>query len=353
MKSVKIGILGAGFVANAFHMPALREIEEAQVVSVFSRRKEIAEEFAHRWSVPRIFHGEDGIHKLCADPEVELVDIALPNNMHLTAAMAAAENHKNIFCEKPLSRNELEAKQMLDLAKKSGVLHFYGENQIFMPQIARVKELIARGVLGQVFWIRCREAHLTQHSSWFWEPDLAGGGVLLDLGVHTLEVARYLMGKKPISVLGWASRLVHATLAEDNAVVLVKHEGSELSQVESSWVTRGGLDLRIEVYGGNGNLYSTISREAGTSFFTAETSTRIPATGEAATELVETKRGRIFPAMSEQRTLGFVDELKHFLSCISTGERALETFEEGYQVNKIIDAAYRSTKTDSWESLQK
>jgi predicted dehydrogenase len=353
MKTVKIGILGAGFVANAFHMPALQEIAEAQVVAAFSHRKEIAEQFAHRWSVPRIFHGEDGIAKLCSDPEVELVDIALPNNLHLTATLAAAENRKNVFCEKPLSRNELEARQMLDLVKKHGVLHFYGENQIFIPQIARAKELIARGVLGQVFWVRCREAHLTQHSSWFWDPALAGGGALLDLGTHALEVARYLMGKKPISVLGWASRLVHSTMAEDNAVMLVRHETSELSQVESSWVTRGGLDVRVEVYGGNGNLYSTISREAGTSLFTAETSTRILGTGEATTELAETKRGRVFPAMSEQRTLGFVDEFKYFLSCISTGDRALETFEDGYQVNKIIDAAYRSAKTNCWESLQK
>jgi predicted dehydrogenase len=352
MKTVKVGILGAGFVANAFHMPALQEIEEVQVVAAFSHRQETAERFGQTWSIPRIYHGQDGMAKLSADPEVELVDIALPTNVHAVAILAATENNKNIVCEKPLGRNEPEAKEMLHLAEKHGVLHFYGENQIFIPQIARAKELIARGVLGQVFWVRCREAHMVQHSSWFWEPTMAGGGALLDLGSHALEVARYLMGKKPIAVLGWISRLVHSTKAEDNAMMLMRHEGSELSQVESSWVTRGGFDMRVEAYGGNGALYSTITREAGTSLFSAESSTRIPAAGEITVEATESKKGRVFPVMSEHRTLGFVDEFKHFVSCISTGEKALETFEEGYQVNRMIDAAYRSARSDSWELLQ-
>jgi len=240
---------------------------------------------------------------------------------------------------------------MLDIVNKNGVLHFYAENYVFTQQIARAKELIDRGILGQVFWVRCREARLSQHSSWFWDPATSGGGALLDPGAHTIEVARYLMGKKPVSVLGWSSKLVHSTLAEDNSLVLVKHKGSELSQAESSWVTRGGLDFRVEVYGGNGNLFSTISREAGTNLFTAETGTELTGTMETIVESAETKKGRIFPALSEHRTLGYVQEFRHFLSALSSGEKALETFEEGYQVNKIIDAAYQSVKTQSWQTI--
>ena len=352
MRPVKVGMLGAGFVANTFHMPSFREIEGAQVVAAFSYRKDIVEQFAKTWNIPKTYHGDDGIAKLCADPEVELVDIALPNNLHLTAATAAAEDHKNIVCEKPLARNQQEAKQMLDVVRKHNVQHFYAENHVFIPQIARAKALIDRGVLGQVFWVRCREAHFGQHSAWFYDPKLAGGGALLDLGAHAVEVARYLLGKKPVSVFGWASKLAHSTIGEDNALVLLKHKDSELAQAENSWVTRGGLEFHVEVYGGNGTVFVNISREAGISLFTAQGASKISGTGETITETTETKKGRVFPALNEHATLGFVDEIKHFLSSLSTGQKAIETFEEGYLVNKIIDAAYRSAKSGSWEPIE-
>jgi predicted dehydrogenase len=352
MRPVKVGMLGAGFVANTFHMPSFHEIEGAQVVAAFSHRKDIVEQFAKTWNILKTYHGDDGIARLCADPEVELVDIVLPNNLHLAAATAAAENNKNIVCEKPLARNEQEAKQMLDVVRKHNVQHFYAENQVFIPQIARAKALIDRGVLGQVFWVRCREAHFGQHSAWFYDPKLAGGGALLDLGAHAVEVARYLLGKKPISVFGWASKLAHSTTGEDNALVLLKHKDSELAQAENSWVTRGGLEFHVEVYGGNGTLFVNISREAGVSLFTAQGASKISGTGETIVETTETKKGRVFPALNEHATLGFVDEIKHFMSSLSTGEKAIETFEEGYFVNKIIGAAYRSSKSGSWEPLQ-
>ncbi len=352
MRTVKIGVLGAGFVVNTFHMPSFQEIEGAQVVAAFSYRKDIVEDFVKRWNVPKTFHGDDGIAGLCSDPEVELVDIALPNNLHLAATSAAAENHKNVVCEKPLARNEHEAKQMLDIARRYGVLHFYAENQVFIPQIARAKDLIERGVLGHVFWVRCREVQFGQHSAWFYDPAAAGGGALLDLGAHAVEVARYLIGKEPLSVLGWASKLALSTMAEDNGLILVKYKDSELSQAENSWVTRGGLDLRFEIYGGNGALFATISREAGISLFTAEGATRVTGMGETVMEAAETKKGRVFPALSEHRTLGFVEEMRHFLSAVLTGEKSLETFEEGYLVNKTIDAAYRSAKSGSWETIE-
>jgi len=352
MTIVKIGVLGAGFVTNTFHMPSFREIEGAQVVAAFSHRKETVEEFAKRWNVPKTFHGHDGIAKLCADPEVELVDIALPNNLHMAATSSAAENHKNVVCEKPLARNEAEAKQMLDTVRRHGVLHFYAENQVFIPQIIRAKDLIQRGVIGQVFWVRCRESQLGQHSAWFYNPAEAGGGALLDLGAHAIEVARYLIGKKPLSVLGWTAKVAHSTVGEDTGLILARYKESVLSQAENSWVTRGGFDLRLEVYGGNGTLFATISREAGVSLFTAEGGTKIAGVGETITEAAETKKGRIFPALSEHVTLGFVEEMRHFLSAVSKGEKGLETFEEGYLVNKTIDAAYRSAKSGTWESIQ-
>lgn len=99
-------------------------------------------------------------------------------------------------------------------------------------------------------------------------------------------------------------------------------------------------------------MYANISREAGISLFTAEGVTKLVGINETVTETTEIKRGRVFPALGEHRTLGFVDEMRHFVSAARSGEKGLETFDDGYQVSKIIEAAYRSAKTGSWESIR-
>ena len=191
-----------------------------------------------------------------------------------------------------------------------------------------------------------------QHSAWFFEPASSGGGPLLQLGAHAVELARFLIGKKPLSVLGWTTKVAYSTMVEDSGLILVKYKDSELSQAECTWVTRGGLDLRFEIHGGNGSMYANISREAGISLFTAEGVTKLVGINETVTETTEIKRGRVFPALGEHRTLGFVDEMRHFVSAVRSGEKGLETFDDGYQVSKIIEAAYRSAKTGSWESIR-
>jgi len=351
MKEVKIGILGAGYVANTFHMPAFQEIEGVKVVAIYSHRKEIADSFSRTWKIPKIFHGEEGISKLSADPEVELVDIALPTNLHLTATRAAAENHKNVICEKPLARNQYEAREMLDVVRKYGVQHFYAENQVFMPQVKRAEALIERQSFGDIFWLRCRQAHLSQHSGWFWDPKSAGGGVMLDLGSHSIEIAQRLLRKTPVSVFGWASKFTRTMQTDDNSLILVKYDGAQLLQAENTWITRGGLDIHIEVHGADGSLYLTNTREAGISMFYVDDSTKQTGTYETIGEATQTKKARLFPKMDEHQTLGFVDEFRHFLLSITIGERAIETYEEGYKVNQLIDAAYESSNTGKWIQL--
>lgn len=101
----------------------------------------------------------------------------MPNFLHQKASEIAAENGKHVICEKPLARNVNEAKAMLDAVERNNVIGCYAENQVFVPQIVRAKEMIQAGVIGDVFWIRSREAHFGPHSAWFWNPELAGGGV--------------------------------------------------------------------------------------------------------------------------------------------------------------------------------
>jgi len=348
MKKVNVGVLGYGFVQSVFHMPCYKEIPDANVVAVGGRRKEVAKEFAKRWEVKKTYSGENFIQKLCADPEVEVVDIGLPNFLHKKAAITAAENGKHVICEKPLARGVDEAKAMLDTVEKAGVIHCYAENQIFIPHITTAKELIERGAIGNVFWIRSREAHFGPHSAWFWDPELAGGGVLMDMGCHSVEVARYLIDKKPTEAYAWGATLVHTTKAEDNSLALVKFEGNELGQSENSWAAHGGLDLRFEIYGSDGAFFINPTRETGIEVFTVAPEDKVGYIVEKA----EVKKGWMYPVWREHEVYGYLSELRQFISCILKGKIPRETFKDGCVVNCILNACYTSMKSGKWEPIR-
>ncbi len=344
---VRVGLLGTGFVLDEFHMPALAEIGNARVVSVAGRTQGKVEAFAKKWSIPRSYHGATGIEQLCKDPSVDVVVVALPNDLHLPAITLAAENHKNLICEKPLARNSQEAKRALDAARRYSVIHCYAENQVFSPQFARARGLIENGVIGKVTWVRSREAHSGPHSRWFWDLKRAGGGVMLDMGCHSIEATRRLFDRVPKSVSGWTATLVHKTEAEDNSLVLVKYEGGGIGHSENSWSARGGVDVRFEVYGSDGSIFIDTARETGIRAFTTAPKER---TGYIV-EKADAQEGWIFPAWREYITYGFLDELKHFVGCLSRGEKPSETFDDGVVVNSIIDAAYKSARESKWINL--
>jgi predicted dehydrogenase len=348
MRKVNIGVLGYGFVQSSFHMPCYREIPDANVVAVGGRNPGAVKEFAQKWGVKKTYSGDGFIEQLCADPEVDVVDLGLPNFLHRRAAIAAAEHGKHVICEKPLARSVDEAKAMLDAVERAGVIHCYAENQVFIPHITSAKEAIERGAIGDVFWVRSREAHFGPHSAWFWDPELAGGGVLMDMGCHSVEVGRHLIGKKPREAYAWGATLVHTTRAEDNSLALVKYERNELGQSENSWAAHGGLDLRFEVYGSDGAFFINPTRETGLELFTVAPERKVGYIVEKA----EAKMGWMHPVWGEHEVYGYLFELQHFIKCVGGGEMPRETFKDGYTVNCILEACYASIKSGRWEPIR-
>jgi predicted dehydrogenase len=188
---VKIGLLGAGFAAD-FHMQAYRQIQDAEIYAVASRKR--AKEFASKWGIKKCYTGGNCIERLCKDDQIEAVDITLPTFVKLEAVQAASERGKDVMVEKPFGRNAKEARGMVDAVTKHKVLHGYAENQLFFPQVERAMEIRKNGTIGKVFWVRSREAHFGPHSPWFWDGDLAGGGVLREMGCHSIEACRKIIG---------------------------------------------------------------------------------------------------------------------------------------------------------------
>jgi predicted dehydrogenase len=342
----KVGILGTGFVADSFHMRCFKQLG-VEVVAAGTRREEAGRNFTRRWGISRLYHGEDAIKQLCADPEVDFVDIALPNYLHEKAALAAAESGKAVACEKPLGRSVEEAQRMVDTVRKHSVPNFYAENQVFAPQIETVRQIVKQGGIGKVFWVRSREAHFGPHSRWFWDPGLSGGGVLMDMGCHSIEVAHRLINARPIEVFAWDGTLVHDTKAEDNSLILVRYADGQIGQSENSWAAHGGLDLRFEIYGSEGSAFVDVTRETGTRVFTVAPEEKVGYIVEKA----EAKKGWLHPISLEHEMYGYLSEFKHFFDCVKTDRKPMESFEDGLLVNRIISAGYKSANTRQWTAL--
>jgi predicted dehydrogenase len=344
VSKIRVGILGTGFVQETYHMPSFREIDHAEVAAVFGRSGAGTSNFAKRWGIQKSYYGQEGLERICKDPEIDLIDAGLPNFLHLEAITLATENHKAVICEKPLGRNATEAKQMLDAAKRYHVKHCYAENQIFMPKVKHATKLIEQGSIGNITSVRAREAHSGPHRSWFKEKQASGGGVLLDMGSHTIELARHLIRKNPKEICSWVETFTSNANVEDNSLVLVRYENGELGQSENSWTAKGGLDIRFEIYGTEGSIFIDLTRETGMRIFASGSS-------DPMVEKADAVSGWLFPSIREHETYGFVDELKHFVECTSKDIQPIETFEDGYHVNLLVDLAYEAAISKRWINI--
>ena len=205
------------------------------------------------------------------DPDSDMVIVALPNHLHEEAVIAAAEAGKAVLCTKPLGRNAAEARRMLEAVERAGVFHGYLEDLCYTPKTLKALESVRQGALGKVLWVRSRETHSGPHSDWFWNKELSGGGAIVDLGCHCIEIARNFIGKdiRPVEVVCWGDTQVHPIEAEDHAVGLVRYENGAVGQFEVSWTFRGGMDLRDEVAGTDGTIWLNHWLRTGMEMYTA------------------------------------------------------------------------------------
>ena len=343
--AVRIALLGSGFVSELY-MLGLDEVRGHDLVVNYSRSAERAREFGQRWRIP---HQSTDLAAAIERDDVDLVVIGLPNVQHLEATRLACQAGKHVVCTKPLGRNAAEARQMLDLVEAAGVLHGYAETEVFSPAVMRVRRMIDDGAIGRIFTIRSREAHSGPHAAHFWDADLTGGGALMDMGCHMFEAFRYFLGKDdpPVEVVAWGDRLVHheRTTAEDNAIAMVRFRSGAMGVAETSWAALGGMDLRNEVYGDKGAAYTDVTRGTPVRAFTLGSAGYLMEKASADT-------GWVFPQPDEARVYGFHEEMRHFVESVAHNEMPRETYHDGYVVNVMMDAAYRSMRSKRWEPIE-
>ena len=340
----RIAMLGTGFI-GMFYTKALRgNRSRDQVVTVYSRTAERAEKFAQEWQIPT---WTTDLAEAIRHPEVDVVVVGLPNNQHEQAVLLAAEAGKGVLCTKPLGRTAAEAKRMLDAVEEAGVFHGYLEDLVYPPKTLKALQSVGNGALGKVLWVRSRETHPGPHSDWFWDKEISGGGAIVDMGCHCIAIARSFIGKdvRPQEVMCWADTQVHPIEAADSAVGLVRYANGAIGQFEVAWTFRGGMDLRDEISGTEGTIWLNHWLRTGYEFFTA-----VGEQGYVA-EKAEGSTGWLFPVGDEVAALGYTAMFNDMLDSLEAGREPRETFYDGYVVNAIMDAAYRSAESRRWEPI--
>ncbi|MBT3319482.1 MAG: Gfo/Idh/MocA family oxidoreductase [Clostridia bacterium] len=343
MEKTKVAILGCGFIANIHMESYKRFVPDAQVVAVYGRSEEKAKAFAKEHGIGECYSDLDALLQMC---DCEVVDICIPNYAHYEACIKSAKSKKHIIIEKPLALTLEQADEMIEVCKSNERKLMYAEELCFAPKYERVRGLVKCGAVGDIYMLKQAEKHSGPHSRWFYEEDLAGGGVLMDMGCHALAWFRWILGGNPkvISVYASMSTVMHDTKCEDNTVLLVEFENNVLAIAEDSWAKHGGMDDRIEVYGSKGVSYADLFR--GNSALTYSLDGY-----DYAMEKAGSSKGWSFTGYEEAFNQGYPQELAHFIECVRKDLTPKVTGEDGRAVLGMIYAAYESARTGKKVSL--
>jgi predicted dehydrogenase len=332
-------MIGSQFVAT-IHADSFRHFPGAQLVAAASPNESHVKSFAQKH---HLAHHFTDYRKMLEMPDLDMVVIAAPNDLHCQMAVDAAAAGKHVVCEKPLCMNLAEADRMIKACRRAKVKLMYAEELCFTPKYVRMKQLLDSGALGEPTLVKQSEKHDGPHAPHFWDVNRSGGGVTMDMGCHAIEFFRWMLMKpgrprpKITSVYAQMSTQVHKdkTKGDDNAILILEFEGGAIAVAEESWTKLGGMDDRAEVHGSKGVAYADLLH--GNSIETYSTPGY-----DYAVEKAGSTRGWSFTIYEEAWNYGFPQEMAHFVDCVANDKPPLVTGEDGKAVLEAIFAAYES-----------
>lgn len=377
---MKLGFIGAGFIAR-FQSVAIHQVRGLEIAGILRRRgAEALAGFCHANHL-----GEARLYDSIAEmaEHVDVIAVYVPNYCRLevmeevAAAARAGARFRGVIVDKPLARNMKEARRMVELARNAKLLTAYFENQIFMKAIRTQREQLRRVArsMGPLTLTRSAEEHGGPHEPWFWDPTRQGGGVLLDMGCHSIAVGRYvltppdkdLLFLQPISVsadLGllkwgqkkWREKLLEdrgvdysKTPAEDFATGMITYRNPETGQIVKSQFTDSWMfekqGLRLFMDGmGPGYAFEINTLVSPLNVFIGDVAAEAIADQESALEKATASRGLLAVQYNEADLYGYTDENHDMYESFGAGRNALLSWEYGLEIQRLVMASYLSAE---------
>ncbi len=343
-EKIKVGIVGSKFAAD-FHAFSYRRNPAVEIAAAAAIDN--LEPFAKKWNIPRTYAD---YKEMLAKEDLDLVSVCVPNFLHHDVVLAAASHGKNVFCEKPLATTVSNAQAMIAACRKAGVLLFYGEDWVFAPALRRTEEIIREGGLGKVLYVKAKECHNGTHSPFAKARKSCGGGCLIHLAIHPLGWILHLLGNggknQVVEVFGKCNgglqdNYVHKDNGgEDFALGILKFANGEHALIEGNYITVGGMDDKIEIYGSEGNLKADLTFGSCLNVYSRPGYKYV-------IEKTDNTIGWTKPAVDEFLNLGYVDELADAVDCVRQNRKPVYgcSSELGLACVEIITALYQSNQT--------
>ena len=375
MKKLNIGIIGYKFMGKAhsnawLQAPRFFDLPSEIVLKVACGRNEKPlQKFADKWGWKEI---ETDWRKVVARPDIDVIDISLPQHLHYEVAIEAAKHGKHIFCEKPMCFTTEQAREMLAVAEDNGIVHYLNHNYRRTPAIQLAKQLIDQGKIGTIFHWRCayQQDWIVDPNfplTWHLQKETAHAGPQWDLNSHSVDLARFLVGEiqtvscltqnfikhRPLPGEGAATFSAGSggntetgeVSVEDAALMMVQFEGGAIGSFEASRFATGRKNhLTFEIYGSEGSIRFDLERMNELEYYSR--TDEADAQGFRKIIVTEASHPYILHWWPPGHIIGYEHEFVHavadFVSAIHTGDRIEPNFEDGLRCIAILEAGLQS-----------
>ncbi|MFC1590075.1 Gfo/Idh/MocA family protein [Candidatus Omnitrophota bacterium] len=339
--AVKIGIVGCGKITERASLPNIMNYPKAEVRCLCDIEIEKTKQAIDKFGLKGVDVTKDW-KELVKRADIDAVFVNTPNYLHEEMTAGAAEAKKHILVEKPITISVKAADNMIKKAADNGVFLMVEQTQRFDPVHQAAKKFVESGKLGKINMIRGRIGHAGPEywsegkGHWFYNKKFSGGGAMIDVGVHILDLVRWLSGKQVDEVSANIRTVEKDVPVDDNGSVLLRFTDGTIGHFEASWTTRP-YEVLTYIYGENGKLMTSIGSDKP---ILARMAT--VGSGKDPNCLLED----ITPELGSGS--GWENAVHYFLDCVEKKEPPFVSGEEGRETIKVILAAYESAKTGKW-----
>jgi predicted dehydrogenase len=364
---ISVGLVGTSWWADIMYLPALKDHPLGRITALCGRNRERAQELADKWQIPNVY---TDYHTLIDSELVDALIVATPNSSHYPITMKALEAGLHVLCEKPLGMNYREARQMAELADRQGVKHLVPFTWRFSPTSGYVKQLIDEGYIGKPYHLNLRYYSGYARSgeyAWRYDKEIAGSGIIGDLGSHVLYLAYWFFGEVT-RVAGHLRQMIprEATRpdgspyeqADDSAFILLEFANGAHGVVHATGAAKSSDASQshlFDLHGSEGSLYSV------NNFKTVQRVTGLRGDDTDIRELPIPDE--IWSGASRDDGYATVTDVlykqdvmaRSFVSAITENKPVEPDFHDGAYVQRLVDAAIRSHQEGCWievESIQ-